>query len=71
MSEPSRKTVSKMVDCSKWLRPKLQSLAPTTVLVRRTNSFTVLADHRCRWRPAAEARTQSSAWYYDGARPRV
>ena len=42
MSELSRKTVSKLLaDCSKWLWPKLQSLAPMTVLVRCTNSFMV------------------------------
>jgi len=70
MSELSRKTVSKLLtDCSKWLRPKL---VPKTVLDRRTNSFMVSADRRCRRPPAAEARTQGQdiiIGYYDGARP--
>ena len=39
-----------------------------TVLVRRTNSFMVSAQHRCHRPAAAEARTQSWA-RYDGARP--
>jgi len=43
-------------------------LAPMTVLVRRTNSFMVSADRRCRQLAAAEARTQCSS-RYDGARP--
>ena len=38
-----------------------KSLAPVTVLVRRTNSFMVSTDRRCRRPVAAEARTQSSA----------
>jgi len=38
-----------------------KSLAPMTILVRRSNSFMVSADRRCRRPPAAEARTQSSA----------
>jgi len=38
-----------------------KSLAPMTVLVRRSNSFMVSADRRCHRPAAAEARTQSSA----------
>jgi len=35
-----------------------KSLAPMTVLVRRTNSFMVSADRRCRRPAAAEGRSR-------------
>ena len=64
MFKPSRKTVLKqLVDCK-----TAKSVALMTVMVFHTNSFMVLADHRCHWPAAAKARTQSSA-SYDGAIP--
>ena len=58
LSEPSRKTVEKLlVDCSKWLE-SAKSLVPMTVIVRCTNSFMVSTDRRCSRPATAEARTQ-------------
>ena len=51
-SEPSKKTVLKLlVDTRRFQMAAAEtakSLALTTILVCRTNSFMVLADHRCR-----------------------
>jgi len=59
--QPSKKTVLKLlVDTGRFhmaAAETAKSLALTTILVCRTSSFMVLADHRCR-RPAALDKTR-------------